>query len=242
MSADLAWPPGRASKRIDMIMKALAQILLAAALPLSAETAPDVLARMDAEAPAFHQITAKLKKTEFTEVLNDTTVEAGNFWLRRTNRGIVMRTEFTTPKNQRAVGVEGNRAEIYYPNINTVQIYDLGKFGSLVDQFLVLGFGNSGKEIGKSYTVTLGGEETVGGQKTSRLELIPRSEKVRGQFDRIELWIPLKAGHPVQQRLNQPNGNYYLFTYTDIKLNPSLPVADFRLTLPAGAKKEYPQK
>jgi outer membrane lipoprotein-sorting protein len=225
-----------------MIIKPSALILLAAALPVSAETAPDVLARMDGEAPTFHQITAKLKKTEFTEVLNDTTVETGNMWLRRTKGGLVMRTEFTTPKNQRSVGVEGNKAEIYYPNINTVQIYNLGKFGSLVDQFLVLGFGSSGKDIEKNYTVTFGGEETVGGQKTSQLELIPRSEKVRGQFDRIELWIPLKAGHPVQQRLNQPNGNYYLFTYTDIKLNPGLPAADFRLKLPDGAKKEYPQK
>jgi outer membrane lipoprotein-sorting protein len=223
MSADLRWSPGHTSKRINMIIKPSALILLAAALPVSAETAPDVLARMDGEAPTFHQITAKLKKTEFTEVLNDTTVETGNMWLQRTKRGLVMRTEFTTPKNQRAVGVEGNRAEIYYPNINTAQIYDLGKFGSLVDQFLVLGFGSSGTEIAKRYTVTFGGEETVGGQKTSRLELIPKSEKVRGQFDRIELWIPLKAGHPVQQRLNQPNGNYYLFTYTDIKLNPGLP-------------------
>ena len=242
MSADSAWPPGRASKRIDMIMKALAQILLAAALPAAAETAPDVLARMDAEAPTFHQITAKLKKIEFTEVLNDTTTETGNIWLRRAKRGILMRTEFTTPKNQRAVGVEGNRAEIYYPNMNTVQIYDLGKFGSLVDQFLILGFGSSGKEIARTYTVTFGSEETVGGQKTSRLELIPKSEKTRAHFDRIELWIPLKAGHPVQQRLNQPTGNYYLFTYTDIKLNPALPETEFHLKLPAGAKKEYPQK
>jgi outer membrane lipoprotein-sorting protein len=210
-------------------------------LPAAAETAEAVLARMDKEAASFRQITAKLKKTEYTAVLNDTTAETGEMWLERGGRGIVMRAEFAEP-NARSVGVEGNRAQIFYPKIKTVQVYDLGKLGGLVDQFLVLGFGSSGKEILKNYTVAAAGEETINGEKTSRLELTPKVPKLTEQIKKVELWLPQDAGHPVQQRFMQPGGDYYLVTYSDIKLNPGLPGGTFRMNLPAGVRVEHPQK
>ncbi len=223
------------------MIKALFALLLTGVLPSFAETVDAVLARMDKEAAGFHQINAKLKKADYTAVLNDSDVEAGEMWLRRNGKEIVMRTDFSAPQN-RSVGVEAGKAQIFYPKLNTVQIYDLGKAGVLVDQFLVLGFGSSGKDIAKNYNATLGGEEKLNGENTSRLELTPKSAKILDQIKKVELWIPQTAGHPVQQRVTQPNGDYYLFTYSDIKLNPGLPESAFRLNLPAGVKKEYPQK
>jgi len=38
----------------------------------------------------------------------------------------------------------------------------LGKKKSLVDQFLLLGFGTPGSDLKKSYSITLQGEETLG--------------------------------------------------------------------------------
>jgi outer membrane lipoprotein-sorting protein len=225
-----------------MAPKLFALLSILAALATATETAQAVLARMNKESASFRQIAAKLTETEFTQVLNDKTVESGQMWLERNGRGIVMRSDFTSPPNVRSVGVDGDQADIYYPNLNTVQIYDLGKFGGLVDQFLVLGFGSSGKDIEKDYSVKVVGDDTVGGQKTSRLELTPKSDKARQQIEKVELWIPVDAGHPVQQRFQQPGGDYYLFTYSDIKLNPGLPDSMFHLKVPANAKKEYPQK
>ena len=225
-----------------MASKIFALLWMAGALAAEPETAQAVLARMNQESASFHQITAKLTKTEFTQVLNDKTVESGEMWLKRNGHGIVMRSEFTSQPNVRSVGVDANQAEIYYPNMNTVQIYDLEKFGGLVDQFLVLGFGSSGKDIEKNYSVRLAGEDTIGGRKTSRLVLEPKSEKARKQIEKVELWIPVDAGHPVQQRFLQPGGDYYLVTYSDIQLNPGLPDNQFHLRLPADAKKEFPQK
>jgi outer membrane lipoprotein-sorting protein len=224
-----------------MITKAFAVVLIAGALPAFSETADAVLARMDRESAGFRQITSKVKKSDYTAALNDTTSESGEMWLRRNGRQIVMRTEFAAPQ-LRSLAVAAGKAQIYYPKIRTVQIYDLGKAGVLVDQFLVLGFGSSGKEIARNYTVTVGAEESIHGEKTSRLDLIPKSAKVLEQIRKVELWIPQGAGHPVQQRVTEPNGDYYLFTYSEIKLNPGLPESAFRLNLPAGVKEEYPQK
>jgi outer membrane lipoprotein-sorting protein len=224
-----------------MITKALAVVLIASALPAFSETAVAVLARMDKEAAGFRQITSKLKKSDYTAALNDSDSESGEMWLRRNGRDIVMRTEFASPQH-RSVAVEGGKAQLYYPKIRTVQIYDLGKAGALVDQFLVLGFGSSGKDLARNYTVTVGGDESVNGERTTRLELTPKSAKVLEQIKKVELWIPQGAGHPVQQRVTQPNGDYYLFTYSEIRLNPGLADSAFRLNLPSGVKKEYPQK
>ncbi|MGE5644568.1 MAG: LolA family protein [Acidobacteriota bacterium] len=224
-----------------MIPRSLAVFLLACVLPACAETVQAVLARMDQEASSFKQVSGKLKRTEFTAVLNDKTVENGEMSLRRSGRTLAMRIDFTDP-NARSIAVQGNTAEIYYPKINTVQIYNLGKFGGLVDKFLVLGFGGSGKDIAKDYTVTAAGEETVNGRKTTRLDLVPKAAKMREQIKKVELWIPADAGHPVQQRFVQGNDDYYLVTYSDLKLNPGLADSSFRLNLPANVKKEYPQK
>jgi outer membrane lipoprotein-sorting protein len=219
----------------------LAALFLVSAVLGAADTAQAVLARMDKEAATFSQITAKISKTEYTAVLEDSSVESGQMWLQRNGRTVAMRVEIAQPQG-RSIGVVANTAQVYYPKMNTVQIYDLGKAGALVDQFLVLGFGSSGKDLARNYAVTLVGQETVGGQMTSHMELVPRSVKVLEQIKKVELWIPLNAGHPLQQRLVEPGGNYYLFTYSDLRLNPDLPPSAFGLKLPADVKPEYPQR
>jgi len=220
----------------------LAAVLAVAAIPASAaDSVTDVLARMDREAATFRDITGKLKKTEYTAVLEDSSVESGQMWLRRTGHSAMMRVEIDVPQ-PKSVGVEGNSAQVFYPKMNTVQIYDLGKAGALVDQFLTLGFGSSGKDLQKNYSIKMGGEDSVNGQKMTRLELAPKTAKVQEQIKKVELWIPLTAGHPVQQKVTEPGGNYYLFTYSDLKLNSGLPESAFRLKLPANVTKETPQK
>jgi outer membrane lipoprotein-sorting protein len=82
----------------------------------------------------------------------------------------------------------------------------------------------------------------VNGEKATRLKLVPKSAKILEQIKNVELWIPLNAGHPVQQKVIQPGGDYYLFTYSDLKLNPGLPPDAFRLKLPADVHKEFPTK
>lgn len=209
--------------------------------PLRSETVQAVLERMDKEAGQFRQMTAKMKKTAFTAVLNDTTEESGAMWVKRSGSNIQMRGEITAP-DEKSFGFRESKFQIYYPKMNTVQIYDLGKERSLVDQFLLLGFGSSGKELEKTYTVKVGGEDVLSGRKMTRLELVPRSKQALEQITMVALWIPQDAGHPVQQKILQPGGNFYLVVYSDIKLNPGLPDSDFNLKLPAEVKRDYPQR
>jgi outer membrane lipoprotein-sorting protein len=206
-----------------------------------AETLDQVMARMDVEAAGFRQMTARFTKTNFISVLNDTSHESGALWMKKSGKKIEMRGEIAG-SDARSFGFRDNKGEIYYPKINTVQIYDLGKERSLVDQFLLLGFGSSGKEIAKTYSIRVAGEEVLGGRKTTVLELVPKSPQVLEQIQKVYLWIPENAGHPVQQQFMQPGGNYYKVLYSDVRINPNLPDSAFALKLPAGVKKDYPQR
>ncbi len=63
-----------------------------------------------------------------------------------------MLIEFVEPDPQTVV-FEKTKVQIYFPKMQTVQVYDLGKHRSLVDQFLLLGFGSSGKELARNYNL-----------------------------------------------------------------------------------------
>ncbi len=220
----------------------LFRLALFASVPLlAAETTESVLARLDKESAALRQVSARIVKASYTAVLNDMTKESGRMWLRRSGKNVQIRTDIEDPE-KRSYAFDGSTGEIYYPKINTVQIFDVGKSKSLVDQFLLLGFGSSGKELAKNYNLKAAGEDAISGRQTTRLELVPKSAKVLEQFKKIELWIPADAGYPVQQKFYQPGGDYYLISYSEVEVNPALPAEVFRLKLPADVKREYPQK
>jgi outer membrane lipoprotein-sorting protein len=58
----------------------------------------------------------------------------------------------------------------------------------------------------------------------------------------LEMWVSEAGGYPVQQKFVQPSGDYHLFTYQDVKINPPLADEAFRMKLPKGVKREFPQR
>jgi outer membrane lipoprotein-sorting protein len=197
---------------------------------------PQVLALLDQTGPAFRDMTATLVRTDYTPVLKETEVQRGVVRLKRTGpREIRMLVEFKEPDPQ-VIAFERNEAQKYYPKLQLVEIYDLGKYRSLKDQFLLLGFGVTGKELQKNYEVRVAGAEQVAGQQTTRLELIPRSKDAQEVLKKAELWIT-SAGYPAQQRIYTTSVEY-TFTYSDVRLNTGLTDADLKIRLPGNVKRQ----
>lgn len=186
-------------------------------------------------------MTADLTRTTYTKVLDEKDTESGTIALRKQNKGAVQVLIKLTRPNEKVVGFQGRKAEIYYPKLKTVEEWDLGKHGGLIDQFLLVGFG-TGKALSGSYQVKYAGEETVAGQKTHKLELTPTASDVKEKLRRVELWIADEGNYPVQQRFVQPSGDYYLATYSNVRLNPGLTDDALKLKLPGGVKRQYPQR
>lgn len=195
-------------------------------------TPAGVLRQLDAEAKNFHSLSADVERTKVTVVVNDRSTETGTIFV----RGDKMRLEMKAP-DARTILRTGDAVYIYTPGLKRVEEYSLGKNRAVADQFLKLGFGTSGKELEKSYLVTLLGETAIDDRKTVELELTPKSSDVRNEFSKIQIWFDESTWLPVQQQLYETgSGDYEIIHYSKIVKNPGIADAVFKPHWPSGTQ------
>lgn len=193
---------------------------------------------MDAQAATFQSLTADLERTKVTVVVNDKSTESGMILVRRDDK---MRIDVTQP-DPRTILRDGDKFYIYNPKIHRVEEYNLGKKKSIVDQFVLLGFGTSGTSLRESYAITLQGEETLDNRKVLRLELLPKSDDVRKELSKIDLWLDESTWLPVQQQFFETgSGDYFIIRYRNIDRNVHIPDSEFKPHWPHGTTKIQPQ-
>jgi outer membrane lipoprotein-sorting protein len=223
-------------------MRLLKIALLSIPLAAFGVTTEEVLAKIDEGAPKFSSMSAGISQASYTKVLDEKTVETGQISLKKSGpRDLAALIDFTNP-NPRTVAFRGRKAEIFYPKLKTVQEYDLGKRSDLLNQFFLVGFGTTGRELKANYSVKYTGDENIAGQTTHRLELTPAASARVDKLQKLELWVAADGAYPVQQKFIQQSGDYYLITYTDVKLNTQMGDDALKLKLPKGVKREFPGK
>jgi outer membrane lipoprotein-sorting protein len=77
--------------------------------------------------------------------------------------------------------------------------------------------------------VTYVGPESIAGVATAKLQLVPKSDKVRNTYHRILLWIDLDRGISVQQQFFTPQEDYRLAKYSNIRVNEKISDDVFKL-------------
>jgi outer membrane lipoprotein-sorting protein len=196
---------------------------------------------MDQAAPGFQAMSANIRLTTYVAVITDTTVEDGTLVMQRLKNGSVRAVlDFSHQKDasaNRIIGFLGNIVRMLYPNAKTYQDYDVGKKSDVLQQFLLLGFGSSGKELAQSYDVTAEGTENVGGQDTTKLLLVPKTPTVKDRLLKIEMWIPANAAYPIQQRFYEPANNYRIASYSGINFKPAIKGKQLDLKIPSDYRK-----
>lgn len=195
---------------------------------------------MDTNAKTFKSATADIKQTEYTAILKDSVEEFGVLKIKRDNKGVMALMDYSKPDKHASL-IKEKKAWVFTPKANTVSVYDLGKYTSSVDQYVLLAFGSSGAELRKNYDVKAGGMETIASRPTTRLELTPKSEEVKKMFSKIELWIPDGEAYAVRLKATAPSDNYYQFDYSSIAKNPTLADSAFDLHMPKNVKVVKPQ-
>lgn len=219
-----------AVKTIVFGMLAIGWLLVAAAPAQSDESAglDRVLTRMDAVARNFRTTEASVVTDQYQKVIDETETQKGKIYFRREGGEIQMAADFAEP-DKKYVIYSGGKVQVYQPKIDQVNEYDAGKNRGDVESFLVLGFGGGGHDLLKSYDVKFLGPETANGVATDKLELVPKSTRLRNNIARIWLWIDSARGILVQQQLFEPGGDYRLAKYSDIQINQKLPENAFKL-------------
>ena len=214
-----------------MILLGLASVS-AVATPQSQESKSSslesVLKKMDAAASNFRTTQADFVWEQYQKVVNDKDTQKGTVYYRRAGKDIQMMAEVREPERKYVLFKDG-KLQVYQPKIEQVMIYATGKNREEIESYLVLGFGGSGQDLLKAFEVSYQGPESIDNVSTAKLQLIPKSEKLRNTFKEIFLWIDLERGISVQQQFFEPQGDYRLAKYSSIRLNEKIPADVFQL-------------
>lgn len=214
---------------------AVASVFVAASAPQQATTGAagleTVLKKMDAVAAKFISAQADFEWDRYEKVINEVdTFQTGTIYYRRVGKDVEMMAEVKKEgsaldqlkSEPKYVLFKGGKVQVFQPKPNQVTEWDLGKNASDFESYLVLGFGGSGDDLVKAFDVTYLGPETIEGVATAKLQLVPKSDRVKNNFKQIFLWIDLDRGISVQQQFFEPQGDYRLSKYHSIQLNQKI--------------------
>jgi len=191
-------------------------------------TLDSVLQTMDAAAAHFQTAQADFVWDQYQKVVDETDTQKGTVYYRRSGREIEMMADIKEPDRKFVLYKDG-KLQVYQPKIEQVMEYSAGANHEEIESFLVLGFGGSGQDLKKAFDVSYQGEETVANIPTAKLQLIPKSEKIRSNFPQIILWIDLSRGISIQQKFMQGQGDDRLAKYSAVNLHANISNDVFRL-------------
>lgn len=206
--------------------------------PEDASNLESVLQKMDAVAASFRSAQAEFEWDNYQKVIDEIVdVQKGTIYYRRSGKEIEMIANVKTAgasasslkPEPKYVLFSGGKVRMYEPKIDRVTVYDLGKEKADLESYVVLGFGGSGQDLQKAFDVTYQGTEEVNGVNVAKLQLIPKSERVKKTYNRMILWIDPDKGVSVQQEFFTPQGDYKLCKYSSIKMNEKISDDVFKL-------------
>ncbi|MGA8762092.1 MAG: outer membrane lipoprotein carrier protein LolA [Candidatus Sulfotelmatobacter sp.] len=187
-----------------------------------------VLHKLDTTAANFQTAQADFVWEQYQKVVDETDTQKGTVYYRRSGKDIEMMAEIKEPDRKFVLYKDG-KLQMYQPKIEQVTDFATGNNRTEVESYLVLGFGGSGQDLVKAFDVTYAGEERIDNVATAKLQLVPKSEKVRNTFSKIFLWIDLSRGISVRQQFMAPQGDYRLARYASVKVNEKISGDVFRL-------------
>jgi outer membrane lipoprotein-sorting protein len=203
-------------------------LLFCALTAAHAQNLEAVLNSMDKAAAGFQNAQSDFVADQYQKVVDDHDIQKGTIYFRRQGDQVEMAADFTAPDKKYVVFSNGV-VSYYQPAIDQVTQYSAGKNKADFESFLVLGFGGRGHDLTNSYDVKFGGMEQVEGVSAGKLELTPKSPKVLSMFNKITLWIDPARGVSVQQRFDEPSGDYRVTKYSNIQVNKRISNDAFKL-------------
>jgi outer membrane lipoprotein-sorting protein len=203
-------------------------LILCSAASAQAQNLESVLNSMDQAAANFHSAQCDFVWDQYQKVVDDHDFQKGMMYFRRQGDDVEMAADITSPDKKYVLFSKGV-VSYYQPSIDQVTEYNAGKNKADFESFLALGFGGRGHDLSKSYDVSYGGTEQVEGINTAKLVLTPKSQRVRSLFQTITLWIDPARGVSVQQRFDEPSGDYRVTKYSNIQINHKMSGDVFKL-------------
>ena len=200
-------------------------------------TLENVLGELNSHGGDFHSLSADVERTKVTVVVDDRSTSTGTILVHADKMLLQM-----NPPDARTILKTGDSLYVYTPGLKRVEEYNLGRNRELVDGFMLLGFGTRGTELRKNYQVSLIGESLLGDKRAVELQLVSKSDAVKDQFSKIQIWFDTSTWLPLQQQFYETgSGDYSIIRYSNIVRNPAIRDSQFKAHWPKGTEKIKPQ-
>jgi outer membrane lipoprotein-sorting protein len=187
-----------------------------------AQTLDAVLKQMDASSPKFKSAQANIRRDIYELVVKETTTQTGITYYQRSGSGLQLGIKFDPPSSQ-VVEIKDGLVQLFEPNANHLTIVSIKKHQAQAESFLTVGFGGSGTDLAKQWTITYQGMEPMNdGSKTvqtAKLDLVAKDESTRNTVKHITIWVDPVQDVSLKQQIFFPDGNIQTATYSNLRVN-----------------------
>jgi outer membrane lipoprotein-sorting protein len=224
-----------------MIRRITASFFLVAALgipSISALAQPkpghldEVLRQMDAASVKFKSAEADFQWDLFERVVNQTTSQKGTIYFEKDGAKTEMGAKIVSPAIKLLEYRDGT-LRIFDPGPDHLTTILAKKNQAQMDSFLTLGFGGSGKDLAKAWTVSdLGTESMSDGTnqvETAKLDLVSKDPGVRNSITHVTIWVDAERGISLKQVFYMPSEDRRTVVNTNIRLNQKVDLKPYEI-------------
>jgi outer membrane lipoprotein-sorting protein len=192
----------------------------------------EVLRQMDAASLKFKSAQADFRWDLYERVVKQTTTQTGTIYFLKSGTKTQMGAKILPP-SAKFLEYKNGQLRIFDPGSDHLTVLHAGANQAQYESFLTLGFGGSGNDLAKEWTVTDLGTELIndgtGPVDTAKLDLVSKEQKVRDMFTHITIWVDLNRGISLKQQFFTPSEDQKIATYTHIQYNQKVDTAPFAI-------------
>jgi outer membrane lipoprotein-sorting protein len=223
-----------AIRRIAASLLFSAVALVATSAPLHAQPKPGhldaVLRQMDAANLKFQSAEADFRWDLYELVVKETTTQTGTIYFKKQGTTTLMGARVVSP-SIKIIEFRSGVVRLFEPGTDHLTIIDATKNKAQFESFLTVGFGGSGTDLVKSWTISDLGDETIDGVNTAKLDLVAKDPAVRNNCTHMTIWVDPVRGVQLKQSLYMPSGDYRTAVYANIKYNQKVDEKPYQINI-----------
>jgi outer membrane lipoprotein-sorting protein len=188
----------------------------------------EVLRQMDAASLKFQSAEADFQWDLYEKVVSQTTTQKGTIYFKKEGGTTVMGVKMTSP-SLKIIEFRNGVLRLFEPGTDHLTVIDATKNKAMLESFLTVGFGGSGKDLAKAWTISDLGDEMINGVQTAKLDLVPKDPAVRNNCTHMTLWVDPVRGIELKQSLYMPSEDYRTAVYSNIKYNQGVETKSYQI-------------
>jgi outer membrane lipoprotein-sorting protein len=221
-------------RRTAALLLFSAVALVATTASLHAQPKPGhldaVLRQMDAASLKFQAAEANFRWDLYERVVKQTTTQTGTIYFKKQGATTVMGARVVSP-SLKLIEFRNGIVRLFDPGIDHLTIIDATKNKAQFESFLTVGFGGSGKDLAKAWTISDLGDEVIDGVQTAKLDLVAKDPAVRNNCTHMTIWVDPVRGVQLKQSFYMPSEDYRTAVYANIKYNEKVDEKPYQINI-----------